>query len=169
MKTLCILRHAKSSWNDPDLSDHERPLNDRGKKAAPFMGRLIADRDITPDVIVSSPAVRAKTTAELVKESAHLTSRLKIDDRIYEASPLSLQKVVSEIEDDAGSAMIVGHNPGIEGFIRYLTGRQEPMPTAALAVIRLNIDRWADVSANSGELRRVIRPREEMRSLGATS
>lgn len=167
MKSLYILRHAKSSWDEPELEDFDRPLNKRGKKAAPFMGRLMADRDIVPDIVVSSPAARARSTAELVAEASGFPAQLKFDERIYEASPQMLRQVVSELDEDAGSAMIVGHNPGIEGFVSYLTGSSERMPTAALAHIRLNIDRWADVDSGCGELQAVLRPKDEMKAFEA--
>ncbi|HLA96565.1 MAG TPA: histidine phosphatase family protein [Pyrinomonadaceae bacterium] len=162
MKRIFILRHAKSSWGDANLSDFERPLNDRGLNVAPFMGELIARRGVILDAIVSSPAMRASQTAKIIKESAGLNVEIKFDDRIYEASPNTLRQVISELGDNLDSAMLVGHNPGIEGFIRYLTGRMEPMPTAALAIIKLKIDHWQDITADSGKLVEVIRPKDEM-------
>ena len=161
MKTLFVLRHAKSSWNEPDISDFDRPLNERGVAAAPFMGKLMAARQLSPDVILSSPANRARTTSELLKAAAGLEVPIKFDDRIYEASPQSLLGVIAEIEVLNASAMLVGHNPGIEGLIRILTGRIEPMPTAALAIIDLRIENWGQISPGCGDLREVIRPREE--------
>jgi phosphohistidine phosphatase len=169
MKKIFILRHAKSSWIDPKLSDFERPLNDRGLNAAPFMGELIARRGLFPDAIVSSPAKRAAQTATLLKESAGLNIEIKFDDRIYEASPNTLRQAVSELDNNLDSVMLVGHNPGIEGFIRYLTGQTESMPTAALAIIKLKIDRWADIAADSGKLIEVIRPKDEMHAIGKSS
>jgi phosphohistidine phosphatase len=167
MKTIYILRHAKSSWDDESLSDFERPLNERGINTAPFMGEVISRRGYSPAVIISSPAKRAATTATLVKESSGLNADLRCDDRIYEASPNTLRQVASEIGDDLDSAMLVGHNPGMEGFIRYLTGQIEPMPTAALAVISLAIDSWKDLDADTGTIVEIIRPKDEMKSLGA--
>ena len=93
-------------------------------------------------MILSSPAERAKSTTELVKKSGKFEAEVRLDHRIYEASPHSLRQVVSELDVSITSAMLVGHNPGIEGFIRFLTGQLEPMPTAALAVINLKIDNW---------------------------
>lgn len=162
MKTLFILRHAKSSWDDTALSDFERPLNDRGLRTAPFMGELLKNKGLSPDVIISSPALRAKTTAELVRESAGIESEIRFDDRIYEASTQTLVHVISEIDDMLTSAMIVGHNPGLEGLIHHLTGQLEPIPTAALAVIALDIDTWRDVNHRSGTLAALYRPKDEM-------
>lgn len=164
MKTLFVLRHAKSSWDDSSLADFDRPLNDRGKTAAPFMGGIMAERDLHPDVILSSPAVRARETASLVKKAGKLDAEIRFEERIYEASPPTLKQVVAGIDDEFRSAMIVGHNPGMEGFIRLLTGRLEAMPTAALAIIDLDIARWEDINTDRGTLRQVIRPKDEVKT-----
>ena len=162
MKTLFILRHAKSSWADAELADFDRPLNGRGEKAAAFMGGFVRAKEFEPQIILSSPAVRATTTAELVKKASRLTAEIKLDERIYEAHPHQLRQIVSEISDDIDQAMLVGHNPGLEGLVRYLTGRMEPMPTAALAVIDLDVKGWDMVDNDRGELRAIFRPKEEM-------
>ena len=167
MKTIYLLRHAKSSWDNESLSDFERPLNERGMNTAPFMGEVMTGRGYIPSLIISSPAMRAKTTAELVLQSGGFGSQMTLDDRIYEASPNTLRQVASELGDDVESVMLVGHNPGMEGFIRYLTGRIEPMPTAALAVIELAIDSWKDINTDSGTIVEIIRPKDEMRSRAA--
>ena len=161
MKTLYILRHAKSSWDDLDLADFDRPLNPRGLLAAPFMGELIATRGFVPSIILCSPARRARQTAELVKDQAALDANIKFDERIYEASPQGLRQVVSELHDSMEAAMVVGHNPGMEGFVRFLTGETETMPTAALAVITLDIDSWQVLNDGCGVLNSVYRPKEE--------
>ncbi len=163
MKTLFLLRHAKSSWDNANLPDFERPLNVRGFRAAPFMGELMARKGFAPSVILCSPSLRAKETALLVKEAGGFSSELVFDDRIYEASPQSLLQVVAGVDNTFASAMLVGHNPGIEGFIRYLTGNLEPMPTAALAVIELSIDKWDLIDEVCGELQNVYRPKDDMR------
>ncbi len=163
MKTLFLLRHAKSSWSEPDLADFERPLNGRGKKAAPFMGELMEQNGFVPQIILSSPAMRAKTTAELVRKAGNLIAEILFEHRIYESSPHTLSHVVSVTDDAYDSAMLVGHNPGIEGFIRFLTGDIELMPTAALAVIDLNIDSWSSINDGVGKLNKIFRPKEEMR------
>jgi phosphohistidine phosphatase len=162
MKRLYLLRHAKSSWNEPDLADFDRPLNERGLIAAPFMGRFIVTKDYLPDIIISSPARRAFATAKLVLESSGADAELVIDDRVYEASPRTLMEVTASVSETANSAMLVGHNPGIEGFIRILTGRGEAMPTAALAAIDLAVDRWADIRDGCGTLIEVVRPKEHI-------
>lgn len=164
MKLLFLLRHAKSSWTDAGLSDFERPLNERGLNAAPFMGELMSRHSLSPEVIIASPATRAAQTARLVKEAGGSNAEIRQEERIYEASPNTLRQVISELSDDLNSAMLVGHNPGMEGLIRYLTDRIEPMPTAALAVIKLKIDSWNEIRQDCGEVVSVYRPKDEMQT-----
>jgi phosphohistidine phosphatase len=160
MKILFVLRHAKSSWDNPNLADFDRPLNERGLAAAPFMGRVLSTKGYRPELILSSPAERARMTAALFKAAAGLDSPLEYDDRIYEASPHKLQKVASKVADDKNSLMIVGHNPGMEGFIKLLTNRSEAMPTASIGVIELDIDSWSEIGPATGKLIEVLRPKE---------
>lgn len=160
MKRLYILRHAKSSWDDASLADFDRPLNDRGLESAPFMGRLMKERGLIPETVVSSPANRARSTAKLASEAAGTRSAILFDERIYEASPQTLADVLSEVDGKIDSAMIVGHNPGMEGLIRFLTGETAAMPTAALAIIDLEIDNWSDIGHGTGKLIEVLRPKE---------
>ncbi len=167
MKTLFILRHAKSSWDFPELSDFARPLNERGEKAAPFMGELMKVKNLVPDLIVSSPAERAKQTATLVKDAAELDAEIQFNHKIYEASPQSLLYLIAEFEDEFDSVMIVGHNPGFESLVRILSGENPGMPTAALAVIELEIESWSEISANCGKLKEFLIPKEQMKVSGA--
>ena len=118
---------------------------------------------LAPDLVLSSPAVRARETAILMKEAAGLTDDIKHDERIYEASPQTLRQVATSIDDNFNSAMLVGHNPGMEGFVHLLTGRLETIPTAALAVIDRDIESWREIEPKSGKLRKLIRPKEEMK------
>ena len=167
MKTLFVLRHAKSSWENPDWSDFERPLNSRGLDAARFIGELIYERALQPQIIVSSPAKRAKQTAILVKEIAEVSKPVKFDERIYEASPHALFNLIREFDEKWESVLIVGHNPGFENLVRMLTTEAVSMPTAALARINLDIENWHDLETNSNELEFLIRPKEEMKKHAA--
>jgi len=162
MKTLIVMRHAKSSWDDASMADIDRPLNERGRAAAPFMGRLIAGNGIVPNIVVSSPARRARETAELVKNAGGIGAEIRFDERIYEADPQTLVRVVSELGEEYSAAMIVGHNPGMEGLVRFLTGSSEEMPTAAVAVINIETIGWAALGAGTGKVERVYRPKTEM-------
>jgi len=156
------MRHAKSSWDDPDLADIDRPLNDRGRRAAPFMGGLMRRLDLIPECIISSPARRARKTADLARNAGAFDPVVQFDERVYEASANTLRQVVSEIHDACPIALLVGHNPGIEGLIRYLTGRIESMPTGSVAWIELDVDHWSKTDEGVGTVRRLFRPKEEM-------
>lgn len=160
MKTLYVLRHAKSSWGDADLPDFDRPLNERGLKAAPLMGGVIKTNGFEPDVIVSSSAKRARETAALVKEAAGIASKIQFDERIYEASLARLLEVIAAQSGNAHSILLVGHNPGLENLVRFLTGESQAMPTAALAVVDLETENWNDLTSGAGTLRVLIRPKD---------
>ncbi len=169
MKTLFVLRHAKSSWENPEVSDFERRLNKRGLRALPQMGNAMFRNQFQPATMLSSPAKRAKQTAVLIKETAQLKCPIKYDERIYEASPHRLLEVISELDQTTGSAMLVGHNPGLEGLIRILTGETHSMPTAALAVIDLGAENWNEIGAEIGKLRAIFRPSDELDSFSSSN
>ena len=162
MKTLLVLRHAKSSWNDTSLDDHERPLNTRGLRDAPRMGELVLEHRQTPDVILSSDAVRARLTAEAVAQAARYTGNILLDRRLYLASSRDILAVLRTVrETTAGTIMVVGHNPGMEELVAHLTGEQQDLPTAALGQIGLPIDRWRDLTVSTrGPLLGLWRPKE---------
>lgn len=160
MKTLYLLRHAKSSWGDSTVQDFDRPLNGRGRDAAPLVGRLIRERRLRVDLLLSSPAARARQTAELVKESAGLSAELLYDERIYEADAARLLEVVTQTAEPAGALMIVGHNPGMEELLKILTGGEHRMPTAALACVALDVDVWGKARGRAGRLEWLVRPKE---------
>jgi phosphohistidine phosphatase len=164
MKTLLVLRHAKSSWDDTSLDDHERPLSARGERDAPRMGKLVREHRLTPDVILSSDAARAHLTAEAVGEAAGYTGKILLDNRLYHASPADIVDVLLTMpETKAGTVMIVGHNPGLEQLVAELTGDEEDLPTAALAQILLPIDRWRDLDVSTrGTLVGLWRPKDLM-------
>lgn len=165
MKTLFVLRHAKSSWDNPDSADFDRQLNEQGLKTAPIMGETMYRNQFQPAAIISSPAKRAKQTAVLIREMAQLESGIEYDERIYEASPHRLLKVISEIDEKNESAMLVGHNPGLEGLIKILTGEVCSLSTAALAVIDLTAENWSEITGETGKLRAVYSPKDDLKSL----
>lgn len=160
MKTLLLLRHAKSSWKDDAMRDFDRPLNQRGLKTAPVIGKLIKKRKLQPDLVLSSPAERARQTTQLVIEAAGLKTELRYDERIYEASVARLLEIVSQIDDEANMVMLVGHNPGFAELLEVLTGEAHNLPTAALACIELNIEKWNKVRAGAGHLEWLVKPKE---------
>ena len=161
MKTLLVLRHAKSSWNDPSVDDHDRPLNARGTRDAPRMGQLVRELQLAPEVIISSDAVRARTTAAAVAEALGFAEEIRLERRLYLASPADIVAVVRIVPASATTAMIVGHNPGFEQLVERLTGESNELPTAALAQIALPIERWRDLKVSTrGKLIGLWRPKE---------
>ena len=149
MKTLLILRHAKSSWDDAALDDHERPLNKRGRRDAPRMGELVREHGLMPDVVISSDAVRARLTAEAVVEAARYAGEILLDRRLYMAGPADILSLLRTVNEKAETVMIVGHNPGFEELVAQLTGERQDLPTAALAQIALPIDQWRDLKRST--------------------
>jgi phosphohistidine phosphatase len=149
MKTLLVLRHAKSSWNDPALDDHERPLSKRGRRDGPRMGELVREYGLMPDVLMSSDAVRARLTAQAMAEAARYAGQILLDRRLYMASPADIRSLLRTVPDKAETVMIVGHNPGLEDLVAQLTGKRQDLPTAALAQIVLPIDRWRDLKRSA--------------------
>lgn len=161
MKTLLILRHAKSSWKDLDLADHDRPLNKRGKRDAPRMGRLLQDEGLLPDLILSSTAKRARKTVAGLMEGSGTSPEVQYTRDFYHAYPETFITILSELDDNYDQVMIVGHNPGLEELLEVLTGDYERMPTAALAQVVLPIQHWADLGVEAdGDLIVVWRPKE---------
>jgi phosphohistidine phosphatase len=149
MKTLLVLRHAKSSWSDPALDDHERPLNTRGRRDAPRMGELVREYGLIPDVVISSDAVRARLTAEAVIEAARYGGEIRLDPRLYMAGPADILSLLRTVGKKTETVMIVGHNPGLEELVAQLTGAWQDLPTAALAQIALPIDQWRDLTLST--------------------
>lgn len=153
MKTLYLMRHAKSSWSFDDLTDHDRPLNERGRDDAPRMGKALADRHIKLDLLISSPAVRALSTAALVaKEIGYPNERIEVQERIYRAEPADLLDIVRKLPDTANAVLLVGHNNTITDFANLLSPNQiEDMSTAAVVCLHLNIDRWQETDRSTTE------------------
>ena len=160
MKTLLLLRHAKSSWKEIGMRDFDRPLNERGCRAAPLIGHYLHAQKLAPDLVLSSPAERARQTATLVLESAALAAALRYDERIYEASVDQLLEVIAQTSDSTEMLLLVGHNPGMEELIQRLTGATERMRTATLARIDLNTEEWSKVRAGAGRLAFVVSPKD---------
>ena len=150
MKILLLLRHAKSSWKNPELADINRPLNKRGKRDAPRMGKLIRDQDLIPDIILSSPAVRARKTAQALSIESGYENDLEIHEEFYPGDPYTFIESLAVMPDQINNALIVAHNPGLEAFLDVLTGESARMPTAALAHISLPIDRWRELTDDVG-------------------
>jgi phosphohistidine phosphatase len=161
MKTLLLLRHAKSSWKDAGIRDHDRPLNGRGRRDAPRIGRLLAEHGLVPDLIISSTARRARKTAEKVAEASGYVGALDAAAALYLAAPPAITQVIRLLPDEAGRVLLVGHNPGLEELLAALIGQYERLPTAALAHVELEFDRWQDFAPPvAARLARLWRPKE---------
>lgn len=154
MKTLYLVRHAKSSWNNANLSDHDRPLNDRGERDAPLMGKRLHKRKPQPTIIIASSAVRAETTAILLAEAIGFSiADLKIDERLYGAEAKDVVSIIRELDNAIDCAMLVGHNPTFTDLINTLSGSQiDNVPTCGMAVLRFPIDTWSKIGHVQGEL-----------------
>lgn len=164
MKNLLVMRHAKSDWSDSSLSDFDRPLNSRGRKAAPFMGNELSKRDKVPDLIISSPANRAKTTAEKIAKAAGYAKEIKFVKDFYFGYADEVIDTLKNSEDELNKILIIGHNPTWESLVSTLTENTPytRMPTAAIASILFDINDWADLKKNSGKLEWLILPKELM-------
>ncbi len=154
MKTLYLIRHAKSSWDNANMSDFERPLNNRGEKAAPLMAEIMRSADIAPDLIITSPANRALSTAEVF--SAILDYPMeKIEQRmeIYEGGINHLLKIVQQTDDAHNTVLLFGHNPTLTMFANFLTaGNIENIATCGIVKILLKQEHWKDIIMDSGTL-----------------
>ncbi len=154
MKTLYLIRHAKSSWKNQNLADHERPLNKWGKRDAPFMVKLLREEDVKPDLIISSPAVRALITAKTFAEGLdYPKNEIEINDSIYEAGVSDLLNVIYNISDKYRYVMLFGHNPGLTILNNYITDQDiDNIVTCGIVCIQFNIDSWKNVNDNSGKI-----------------
>lgn len=154
MKTIILVRHAKSSWKDPSLADFDRPLNKRGKKNAPFMGEKLKERDILPDLMVSSPAKRARKTAvTIAKKIGYPKKRIVYDDNMYHAGARYMFDLVKNLKKKIDTIMLFGHNPGFNYFADMLL-KKNPVyniPTTGIYCIRFDVDSWQEVEIGEGD------------------
>jgi phosphohistidine phosphatase len=170
MKTLTVLRHAKSSWDQPNTDDFNRPLNDRGWKAARRIGKELEHRKMRFDLCLASTAARVRETLDGVAETyGEFAFPVKFEQQIYLASAATLMELIRGVGDQVDALMLVGHNPGLEQLVGMLTHDDEDglreraehkFPTAALAVIELPANRWTEIEAGSGKLVELFLPKE---------
>jgi len=173
VKTILLLRHAKSAWNDAPLSDHDRPLNRRGERAARAIADHFAQHGPRPDLILCSTATRARQTlAPLLKRLGPPAPPTSLEDDLYLASEASLWARLQAVPDDVATVLLIGHNDGIWQLAAMLAGRgskvlltalREKYPTGALTMLHAPAERWRDLAAGSGELFAFVRPRDLMR------
>ncbi len=164
MKTLLIVRHAKSNWNEPDVSDFDRPLNKRGNRDAPFMGKLIMEKAGKPDLIYSSPAERAITTARFFALAMDYDSKdISQQKVIYEHGANAILRMMGKTPDNNNLVMVVGHNPDITYLANYLCdGSLDSLPTCSVACIDFDFDKWDMIAEKPGKLRFFEYPKKYM-------
>jgi phosphohistidine phosphatase len=150
MKTLLLLRHAKASRDEPQLSDHDRPLKPRGKKDAKEIGRLLHEADLVPTLLISSTALRARKTASKVAKQVGYPRAIELTDRLYLSSPRDHLEVARSLPDADSRVLFVGHNPGLSLFLNELTDTDTELSTAELAQIELPIKHWAELGKSDG-------------------
>lgn len=165
---LSLLRHAKSSWDDPSLDDHDRPLNARGRKAAALMGKFIAAEGLVPDRICSSTSLRTRQTLAILTPEWPTQVETQFERALYLAEPATLLAEVKRTPKDTGHLMLVGHNPGMEQFAAALmasgpshavAAMTRKYPTAGLAIFALATESWAKVEFGTARLQRFVTPR----------
>jgi len=155
MKTIYLVRHAKSSWKYPNLDDFERPLNKRGRKSAPFMGSILKKLKVSPDLILSSPANRAAMTARITADKiSYPLEKICYSESIYEFSANALIDVIKHLDDVVDKAMLVGHNPALTDLANYIGDKPiSNIPTSGIFCADLDIPSWAKISDNCGKLK----------------
>lgn len=169
MKTLILMRHGKSSWKSRSHDDHDRPLKKRGRNAAPAMARWLDAQGLRPDTVLCSSARRTRETFECMRQAVPALPEPAISAAIYEAPPAVLLEQVRALPASCGTALLIGHQPGLGDLLRLLTGRVrrpedrrvfEKFPTAAAAVLEANIDAWSALAPGAAELAAFATPRE---------
>jgi phosphohistidine phosphatase len=161
MKKIFLMRHAKSSWKDSNIPDHDRPLKKKGEKDAKAMGKMLKGKKLSPDVILCSSAERAKQTAALFKDAISFDGKIEFDDKLYMAEVSDLITAIKKAPKKAKSVMVIGHNPGLEALLQTLTGKVETLPTSSIAYISVPVDEWSDLSVDvDGKLKKLWRPKD---------
>jgi phosphohistidine phosphatase len=168
MKYVYLLRHAKSSWDDPSLADFDRPLAPRGRDAAPRIGARMQAQGLLPDAVLTSGARRAQETWELVRPYLD-EPQSRVEDNLYGATPEIMFAWLRLLQDEIGSVLLIGHNPGFEELATRLAGGgrkkalkrlRKKYPTATLAVLRFDVDQWSEIAWGGAFLDRFIRPKD---------
>ena len=159
MKTLLLMRHAKSSWKNADLADYERPLKKRGRKDTKSMQELLKQENYIPEQIVCSASQRALETGELLVEDLEIPGGISYTNSLYLAEISDLIMVIQNMDDAYDTGMLIGHNPGLEGLVQVLSGEIKALPTAAVAILELSIESWKQINGESdGKLIELWRP-----------
>lgn len=162
MKTFYLVRHAKSSWDNPDLRDEERPLNERGLKDAPFMAKLMKSKGVEPDLLVTSPAIRALTTAAYFKMALDVEGEdFWVRDDIYEAMTVKITDIIHRLPEDAETVMIFGHNPTFTNVANLFTAKYiDNIPTCGVVCLRSDAATWPDVDPSNTKVVEMFFPKD---------
>jgi phosphohistidine phosphatase len=161
MKNVLLMRHAKSSWKGISLPDHQRPLNQRGKHDAPRMGKFLQEQGILLDTILCSTAFRAKQTAEGLLKKYTFEGQIQYYDDLYNADPETIISILNQLPEKVDTAMVIGHNPGLDYFLELVCDECGHMSTASVAYIKYSVERWLDLRTETmGELLHFWKPRE---------
>ena len=154
MKMLTLIRHAKSSWEQPELADLDRPLNKRGKRDAPKMGQRLVQKQLQPDLFITSPAKRAFTTAKAIAEEiGYGMDELVTDDRAYTADAAELLAILRDVDNAYHDVVLVGHNPAMTNLVNYLTSESiDNVPTCGIVRASFSVDAWSKLRRRTGEL-----------------
>ena len=162
MKTLYLVRHAKSSWGDSTISDFDRPLNERGNRDKTVMGNRLFNKNLTLDLMISSSAKRTKQTSiGLAKEIGYATDAIHFLDELYHASVQQLTTQINRLDSTKNSVLLVGHNPGISLLCDYLCNHQADFPTLGIACISFETENWEEIFRNTGTLQWFDYPKNE--------
>ncbi|MEP7320315.1 MAG: histidine phosphatase family protein [Saprospiraceae bacterium] len=160
MKTVCFIRHAKSSWDQAGLADIDRPLNLRGKTTAPVMAKLIADKGITPDLIITSPAKRARQTAKSFRKQFGIKKEaVQIEPTIYGGDEHQVIDILRKLPDEKSTVFLFGHNPTMNYLAALFSKERLHVPTCGIMILNLNIERWQDIKADQDALKEFIIPK----------
>lgn len=160
MKILFLLRHAKAAPSSDSLQDFDRSLSDEGRRQAERVGKYLKEQNVDLDLVLSSTALRARETTELVLKAAQWVTEVRYDQRIYEASRQQLLEVVSEIERHKSKVLLVGHNPALEELLQRLTDHFGNMATGSLAKIDLSVSEWSEAADHKAHLDWLVKPKE---------
>ena len=162
MKTLLVVRHAKSSWSDLSLPDKARPLNGRGKRDVVTMGQRLVNRQVKPDLILISPAVRATETARAIAaEIGYEHDKIAVNNRLYFCQPQYWLDTVQALNNDLDYVMVVGHNPELNDFVSLFTDEIEHMPTCAMAEFKFEVNDWAEIGRDNMQAMLFDYPKKE--------
>jgi phosphohistidine phosphatase len=156
MKTLYVIRHAKSSWDNEELSDFDRPLNERGKTDAPRMGKRLKEKEVHPDLMLSSPARRAYSTSKrIAKVLGYNKENIQTENKLYHASDADILKLLTHLPDKFNTVMVFGHNPGLTDFVNLLSNKKpvtDNIPTCGVVAFEFSIQSWSEIGFGSGNL-----------------